>query len=284
MGEGARGVVSEQLPGFRRPLQRLRRRHRAPLRRRALPRLLRPLPLRHRARLPRELPPVRLPQPPDRGRDLSARPRAGVAAAPQSAGDDDLRAVRRRHERPRGPVHRLPQPRERAVDAVLPRVQARHRRAPCASSRTFAPPATPSSAPCSACRCPRRPLPSAPHLDSDDQRQLAIAVYHLMLDLRKATDQGDEAAMALAQFAGQAGGAIIANDAKWLDGAAHLTPDQVALLVFDNRRRAIHVQGLSADERRHGQRRRRHRHGDARRLQPDLRLPAGQRPVADVPP
>lgn len=97
------------------------------------------------------------------------------------------------------------------------------------------------------------PLPAtaaavAPHLGADDQRQLAIAVYHLMLDLRKATDQGDEAAMALAQFAGQAGGAIIANDAKWLDGAAHLTPDQVALLVFDNRRRAIHVQGLSADE------------------------------------
>jgi hypothetical protein len=97
------------------------------------------------------------------------------------------------------------------------------------------------------------PLPAtaastAPHLDSDDQRQLAIAVHHLMLDLRKATDQGDEAAMALAQFAGQAGGAIIANDARWLDGAAQLTPDQVALLVFDNRRRAIHVQGLSADE------------------------------------
>jgi hypothetical protein len=88
----------------------------------------------------------------------------------------------------------------------------------------------------------------APHLGADDQRQLAIAVYHLMLDLRKATDQGDEAAMALAQFAGQAGGAIIANDARWLDGAADLTPDQVALLVFDNRRRAIHVQGLSADE------------------------------------
>jgi hypothetical protein len=89
---------------------------------------------------------------------------------------------------------------------------------------------------------------TAPHLDADDQRQLAIAVHHLMLDLRKATDQGDEAALALAQFAGQAGGAIIANDTKWLDGAARLTPDQVALLVFDNRRRAIHVQGLSADE------------------------------------
>jgi hypothetical protein len=98
------------------------------------------------------------------------------------------------------------------------------------------------------------PLPAyaaatAPHLDGQDTRELAIAVHHLMLDLRKATDQGDEAALALAQFAGQMDSAIIANDAKWLNGmGADVTPDQVAMLVFDQRRRAMYVQGLTADE------------------------------------
>jgi len=89
----------------------------------------------------------------------------------------------------------------------------------------------------------------APHLDGEDTRELEIAVHHLMLDLRKATDQGDEAALALAQFAGQVDNAIIANDAKWLDGlGADVTPDQVAMLVFDQRRRSLYVQGLTADE------------------------------------
>jgi hypothetical protein len=98
------------------------------------------------------------------------------------------------------------------------------------------------------------PLPAyaaatAPHLDKDDTRQLEIAVYHLMLDLRKATAQGDETALALAQFANQAGAAVIANDAKWLNTpGSDLTPDQVAMLVFDQRRRSVYVQGLTADE------------------------------------
>jgi len=98
------------------------------------------------------------------------------------------------------------------------------------------------------------PLPAyaaatVPHLDGQDTRELAIAVHHLMLDLRKATDQGDEAALALAQFAGQMDSAIIANDAKWLNGlGADVIPDQVAMLVFDQRRRAMYVQGLTADE------------------------------------
>lgn len=98
------------------------------------------------------------------------------------------------------------------------------------------------------------PLPAfaaatAPHLDGRDTRELEIAVHHLMLDLRKATDQGNEGALALAQFAGQIDSAIIANDAKWLNGLApDVTPDQVAMLVFDQRRRAMYVQGLTADE------------------------------------
>lgn len=92
-----------------------------------------------------------------------------------------------------------------------------------------------------------------PHLDAEDAYQLEIAVNHLTQDLRKATDQGDAAALALAQFAGSAANAVIANDAKWLDNGADVTPDQVAMLVLDNRRRAIHVQGLTADENAMGQ-------------------------------
>ncbi|HLF78130.1 MAG TPA: hypothetical protein VJB57_11650 [Dehalococcoidia bacterium] len=91
------------------------------------------------------------------------------------------------------------------------------------------------------------------HLSVDDARELEIAVHHLMLDLRKATDQGEGAAIALAQFAGHAANSVIANDTRWLDGGSDLTPDQVALLVIDSRRRAINVQGLTADENSMGQ-------------------------------
>jgi hypothetical protein len=88
-----------------------------------------------------------------------------------------------------------------------------------------------------------------PDLDKEDARSLAIAVHHLVQDLRKATDQGNDAALALAQFAGQAAGSVIASDASWLEGSASdLTPDQVAMLVLDSRRRSVYVQGLTADE------------------------------------
>jgi hypothetical protein len=86
------------------------------------------------------------------------------------------------------------------------------------------------------------------HLGPEEARELEIAVHHFMQDVRKATDQGEGAAMALSQFAGAAANAVIANDASWLDGGSELTPDQVALLVLDNRRRAVTVQGLTADE------------------------------------
>jgi len=88
-----------------------------------------------------------------------------------------------------------------------------------------------------------------PHLDEQDSSSVAVAVYQLVQDLRKATDQGNAAALALSRFAGQTGGAVIAGDAKWLNGAgSDLTPDQVAMLVMDSRRRSIYVQGLTADE------------------------------------
>jgi hypothetical protein len=91
------------------------------------------------------------------------------------------------------------------------------------------------------------------HLDAADAQELEIAVHHLMQDLRTATEQGEGAAFALAQFAGSGANAVIANDTRWLDGGNDLTPDQVALLVLDSRRRAINVQGLTADENAMGQ-------------------------------
>jgi DNA-directed RNA polymerase subunit RPC12/RpoP len=93
----------------------------------------------------------------------------------------------------------------------------------------------------------------SPHLSAKDRHELEIAVHHLMQDLRKATDQGEGAAFALAQFAGSAANGVIANDARWLDGGSELTPDQVALLVLDSRRRVVSVQGLTADENAMGQ-------------------------------
>ena len=91
---------------------------------------------------------------------------------------------------------------------------------------------------------------TCPHLDSDDAYELEVAVHHLVQDLRRATDDGEPAALALAQFAGQLSGAVLASDARWLNdsSSAELSPDQVALLVLDSRRRSIYVQGLTADE------------------------------------
>lgn len=98
------------------------------------------------------------------------------------------------------------------------------------------------------------PLPAqvpyvCPHLSREDAYSVSVAIHQLLQELRKATDQGNDAALALAQFAGQSAGALIADNARWLDGVGdHLTPDQVAMLVLDSRRRSVYVQGLTADE------------------------------------
>jgi hypothetical protein len=98
------------------------------------------------------------------------------------------------------------------------------------------------------------PLPGmvrmmCPHLGVDDAYSLSVAIHQLTQELRKVTDQGEAGALALAQIAGQMGGAVLASDARWLDGAVNeINPDQVALLVLDSRRRNIYVQGLTADE------------------------------------
>ncbi|HXH20726.1 MAG TPA: hypothetical protein VNN10_01765 [Dehalococcoidia bacterium] len=103
------------------------------------------------------------------------------------------------------------------------------------------------------CRALGLPLPAevpsaCPHLDKEDAYQLSVSIHHLVQDLRRTTEKGGAAALALAQVAGQLGGAVISPDTSWLEGARRLPPDQVALLVLDGRRRSIHVQAVSADE------------------------------------
>lgn len=92
-----------------------------------------------------------------------------------------------------------------------------------------------------------------PHLSQDEAYSVSVAVHHLMLDLRKATEHGEAGALALAQMSEQVGGSVIAPDARWLEGAARLNPDEVAMLVLDSKRRSFYVQGLTADENAMGQ-------------------------------
>ncbi len=90
---------------------------------------------------------------------------------------------------------------------------------------------------------------TCPHLDEGEAYSVAVSIYHLVQDLRKATDETGPGPLALAQITSQLGGAVISPNADWLNGAAPaMTPDQVVMMVLDSRRRAIHVQGLSADE------------------------------------
>lgn len=98
------------------------------------------------------------------------------------------------------------------------------------------------------------PLPeevadACPHLDKEEADSVSVALRHLGQELRKVTEHGNSGALALAQMAGQIGGAMISADASWLNGASsNLTPDQVALLVLDSKRSSLYVQGLTADE------------------------------------
>jgi hypothetical protein len=93
-----------------------------------------------------------------------------------------------------------------------------------------------------------------PHLDEEEAYNVSVAVHHLMLDLRKATEHGQAGALALAQMAESVGGAVIAADAKWVEGVkSDVSPDEVAMLVLDSKRRSLYVQGLTADENAMGQ-------------------------------
>lgn len=84
-----------------------------------------------------------------------------------------------------------------------------------------------------------------PHLDEKEAYEMAVALNHLVKDLRKATDK--DSAVYLAQFA-SAGSSVIASNTSFLPEGASTTPDQVAMLVLDSKRRSLMVQGLTAEE------------------------------------
>ena len=84
-----------------------------------------------------------------------------------------------------------------------------------------------------------------PHLDEKDAYEVGVAIHHLVKDLRKATS--NESAIYLSQLA-SAGNGLIASNANWLPDNHGVTPDQVALLVLDSKRRSLMVQGLTAEE------------------------------------
>lgn len=96
---------------------------------------------------------------------------------------------------------------------------------------------------------PAEASPACPHLSREEAHSLSVALHHLTQDLRRVTERGSTAALALTQLAGEAGGVVLAADAGWLDGAGPaLTPDQVALFAVDSGRRVLSVHGLTADE------------------------------------
>jgi hypothetical protein len=84
-----------------------------------------------------------------------------------------------------------------------------------------------------------------PHLDDKELYEMQVALHHLVQDLRKATDK--DSALYLAQFA-SAGSSVIASSSSFLPDGSSTTPDQVAMLVLDSKRRSLMVQGLTAEE------------------------------------
>jgi hypothetical protein len=87
-----------------------------------------------------------------------------------------------------------------------------------------------------------------PSLSKRDVKDLARALRQLTYDLRYTADQGETAALALAQMAGESRfGAALTNQSKWLDNVG-LRPDQVAAIAIDGRRRTVSVTAISVDE------------------------------------
>jgi len=89
-----------------------------------------------------------------------------------------------------------------------------------------------------------------PSLSKRDVKDLARALRQLTYDLRYTANQGESAALALAQMAGESRfGAALTNQSRWLDNVG-LRPDQVAAIAIDGRRRTVNVTAISVDEKR----------------------------------
>ncbi len=87
-----------------------------------------------------------------------------------------------------------------------------------------------------------------PSLPRRDVKDLDRAVHQMLIDLRKTVAQGEPAALALAQMAGEERtGKALTNQSRWLDSVG-LRPDQVATLAIDQRRRTVSLTAVSVDE------------------------------------
>jgi hypothetical protein len=86
-----------------------------------------------------------------------------------------------------------------------------------------------------------------PSLSTSDAKDLARALNQLAFDLAYASNVGETAALALAQFAGDKSRRALVQQSRWLD-AVGLRPHQVASLSVDAKRRTVHVNAVSVDE------------------------------------
>lgn len=88
-----------------------------------------------------------------------------------------------------------------------------------------------------------------PSLSKGDVKDLDRAIHQMLIDLRTTVDQGETAALALAQMAGEERtGKALTNQSRWLDTVG-LRPDQVATIAIDERRRTVSLTAISVDER-----------------------------------
>ncbi len=89
-----------------------------------------------------------------------------------------------------------------------------------------------------------------PSLSKSDVRDLKRAMVQMLGDLKRTSEMGETAALALAQAAGeQRSGAALTKQSKWLDSVG-LRPDQIAAISIDEGRRTINVTAISVDEKR----------------------------------
>ena len=95
---------------------------------------------------------------------------------------------------------------------------------------------------------PQRVAHRLPSLSKGDARDLSRAIDQMLADLHYSARQGETAALALAQMAGESrSGAALVHQSTWLDGVG-LQPHQVASMAIDARRRSVSVTAISVDE------------------------------------
>ena len=87
-----------------------------------------------------------------------------------------------------------------------------------------------------------------PSLPKRDVKDLKRALEQMLYDLDYTCRQGETAALALAQMAGESRiGPALVGQSRWLDSVG-LRADQVAAVALDRNRRTINITAISVDE------------------------------------